>query len=125
MRGPDCRGVITSLGHNLVGDPTDCTITFFPSDLTGEPGLAAASDTGEPGGVSLSLLPTSQAIDAGNDGVCPRRDQRGQRRVNIPGVGASRCDISGIEFPGKDDRQHDEEDDQHDEDHAAAIQATK
>jgi hypothetical protein len=51
-------------------------------------------------------------------------------------VGASRCDIGAIEFPGKhdrphdekddhhdkDNRPHDEEDDHHDRDHAAAAQ---
>ena len=63
------------------------------------------------------MLPTSQAIDAGNDAVCPRTDQLGQRRVNIPRVGTSICDIGAVEFLGKDDRQHDEEDDLHDADH--------
>src|SRR4030095_16849419 len=37
--GPDCVGVVISLGHNLIGDPTGCTITLHPSDLTGDPGL--------------------------------------------------------------------------------------
>jgi hypothetical protein len=36
-------------------------------------------------------------------------------------VGASRCDIGAIEFPSKHDRPHDEEDDHHDEDLAAAA----
>jgi hypothetical protein len=30
--------------------------------------------------------------------VCPPRDQLRQRRVNISGVGSSRCDIGAIEF---------------------------
>jgi hypothetical protein len=47
-------------------------------------------------------LPTSPAIDAGNDAVCPRWDQLGQRRVDIPGVGTSRCDIGAIEFQPRD-----------------------
>jgi hypothetical protein len=114
------RGVVVSLGHNLIGDPTSCTITLQPSDLTGDPGLDAFTDNGKPGTGHFPLLPTSQAIDAGNDAVCPLRDQLGQRRVNIPKVGASRCDIGAIEFPGKHDRQHDEEDDHHDKDLAAA-----
>jgi hypothetical protein len=107
--GSDCSGVVTSLGHNLIGDPTGCTITLHPSDLTGDPGFATFTDDGTPGNGHVPLLPTSQAIDAGNDLVCSRRDQIGQRRVNIPGVGTSRCDIGAIEFPGKDDRQHDQE----------------
>jgi hypothetical protein len=45
----DCDGVVTSLGHNLIGDPTGCTITLRPSDLTGDPGLATFTDDGAPG----------------------------------------------------------------------------
>ena len=110
-RGPDCLGVVLSLGHNLIGDPTGCTITLQPSDLTGDPGLGDVADNGTPGNGHVPLLSTSQAIDAGNDAVCPKRDQLGQRRVNIPRVGTSRCDIGAIEFPGKDDRQHRDKDD--------------
>jgi hypothetical protein len=104
----DC-GQVTSLGNNLIGDPTACTITLQPTDLTGDPGLGAFTDTGSPGHGHFPLLPTSQAIDAGNDAGCPQRDQRGERRVNILGVGTSRCDIGAIEFqkqkaprPGED-----------------------
>lgn len=111
----DCRGPVTSLGHNLIGDPTGCTVTLQPTDLTGDPGFAAFTDDGTPGHAHFPLLPTSQAIDAGDDAACPRRDQLGQRRVNIRGVGTSICDIGAIEFRDKDDRQHDKEDDHHDE----------
>jgi hypothetical protein len=128
--GPDCAGVVTSFGTNLIGDTTTCTIIRPPGvrDLTGDPGLGDFTDNGKPGNGHVPLLPTSQAIDAGNDTVCPLRDQLGQRRVNIPKVGASRCDIGAIEFPGKHDRPHDGEDDHHDDDdhhdrdHAAAAQ---
>ncbi|HSX81289.1 MAG TPA: hypothetical protein VLQ80_22320 [Candidatus Saccharimonadia bacterium] len=37
----DCAGTITSLGTNLIGDPTGCTITLQASDLTGDPGFDA------------------------------------------------------------------------------------
>jgi hypothetical protein len=120
----DCQGPVTSLGHNLIGEPTGCTITLQPSDLTGDPGLGPFTDNGRPGNGHFPLLPTSQAIDAGDDAACPRRDQLGQRRVNIRGVGTSRCDIGAIEFPGKDDHQHDEEDDQDEVDPAAVAQAS-
>jgi hypothetical protein len=121
----DCFGVVTSLGHNLIGDPTGCTITLQPSDLTGDPGLGDFTDNGRPGNGHIPLLKTSQAIDAGDDAACPRRDQIGQRRVNIPGVGTSRCDIGAIEFPGKDNRPHDEEEEHHDQDRAAVAQASQ
>jgi hypothetical protein len=110
---PDCRGVVTSLGHNLIGDPTGCTITLQPSDLTGDPGLGDFTDNGRPGNGHFPLLPTSQAIDAGSDAVCPRTDQLGRRRIGP-------CDIGAIAFPGKDHR-HDEEDEHHDVDPATAA----
>jgi hypothetical protein len=125
--GPDCAGVVTSFGTNLIGDTTGCTIIRPPGvrDLTGDPGLGDFTDNGRPGHGHFPLLPTSQAIDAGNDAVCPLRDQLGHRRVNIPRVGASRCDIGAIEFPGKHDRPHDEKDDHHEQDLAAAGQAAQ
>jgi hypothetical protein len=110
--GPDCMvGTITSLGTNLIGDPTGCTITLRASDLTGDPGLGAFTDNGTPGNGHFPLLPTSQAIDAGNDAFCPPTDQLGRRRVDIRKVGMSLCDIGAIEFRHRDDRQHDEEND--------------
>jgi hypothetical protein len=109
-RGPDCFGTVTSLGNNLIGDPTGCTITLQPSDLTGDPGLGDFTDNGKPGNGHFPLLPTSQAIDAGNNAVCPKRDQLGKRRVGP-------CDIGSIAFRDKDDRRHEEEGDhQHEED---------
>jgi hypothetical protein len=97
--GPDCSGSVTSLGTNLIGDPTGCTITLQPSDLTGDPGLDAFTDDGTPGNGHFPLLPGSPAIDAGNDAVCPRIDQLGEPRVGP-------CDIGAIEFQGKHHKQH-------------------
>jgi hypothetical protein len=122
--GPDCSGPITSFGHNLIGDPTDCDITLQASDRTGDPGLGPFTDNGRPGNGHFPLLPTSQAIDAGNDAVCPRRDQLGQRRVDIPGVGTSRCDIGAIEFQHRDKHQDDADNDQPDADPASTAQVT-
>jgi hypothetical protein len=109
--GPDCSGPVTSLGTNLIGDPTGCTITLQSSDLTGDPGLDTFTDNGRPGNGHFPLLPTSQAIDAGNDAVCPRTDQLGRRRLGP-------CDIGAIEFRDKDNRQHDA-------DPAASAQASQ
>jgi len=116
----DCAGVVTSRGHNLIGVRTGCTLTWQPSDLTGDPGLETFTDNGTPGQGHFPLLLTSQAIDAGNDAVCPRRDQLGQRRSNIPRAGKSRCDIGAIEF-----RPHDAVEEHHDKDLAAAAQASQ
>jgi hypothetical protein len=89
----DCGGMVLSLGHNLIGDPTGCTIDLHASDRTGDPGLAPFTDTGRPGEGYYPLLPTSQAVDTGDDAACPRRDQLGQRRTG-------RCDIGAISFQG-------------------------
>jgi hypothetical protein len=86
----DCDGV-TSLGNNLIGTTSGCTVTLQPSDLTGDPGLDAFSDNGTPGNGHFPLLPTSRAIGAANDGACPPVDQLGQPRIG-------HCDIGAIEF---------------------------
>jgi hypothetical protein len=98
----DCSGTVISLGNNLIGDPTGCTITLRPSDLTGDPGLDTFTDNGRPGNGHFPLLPTSPAIDMGSDAVCPRTDQLGRRRIGP-------CDIGAIRFLDKDDRQHEED----------------
>jgi hypothetical protein len=90
----DCSAGVISLGNNLIGTTMGCDITLQPSDVTGDPGLDAFSDDGTPGNGHYALLPTSQAIDAGNDEVCPKRDQLGQKRH-------SPCDIGAIEFPDR------------------------
>jgi hypothetical protein len=99
QQGLDCVGTVTSLGTNLIGDPTGCTITLQPNDLTGDPGLDTFTDDGTPGNGHFPLLPTSQAIDAGNDAACPRTDQLGEPRVGP-------CDIGAIEFQGKHQKRH-------------------
>jgi hypothetical protein len=87
---PDCRGPVTSLGHNLIGDPTGCNINLQLSDLVGDPGLDTFQDNGKPGNGHFPLLPSSRAIDTGAV-PCPRRDQIGQRRIN-------ECDTGAIAF---------------------------
>jgi len=104
---PDCFGPVTSLGNNLIGDLSGCDINLLPSDLTGDPGLGNFTDNGKPGNGYFPLLSTSQAIDAGNNAVCFRRDQLGKRRVGP-------CDIGAIRFLDGVDRKHKEQDDHQD-----------
>ena len=97
--GPDCFGAITSLGHNLIGDLTDCSISNFPmSDLTGNPDLDAFIDDGTPGNGHFPLLSTSQAIDSGDNGPCPTTDQLDHPRADGDGDGIRVCDIGAVEF---------------------------
>jgi hypothetical protein len=89
--GPDCAGTITSLDHNLIGDPTGCTISLLGNDLTGDPGLGEFTDDGTPGGGHFPLLASSQAIDRASPEACPPTDQLGLPRVGI-------CDTGAVEF---------------------------
>jgi hypothetical protein len=92
--GPDCRGFITTLGNNLIGDSTGCDINLKPSDLTGDPGLGSLVEMGEddqPGKVFYSVLPGSLVINRGDPTACPVKDQLGNPRVGT-------CDIGAIEF---------------------------
>jgi hypothetical protein len=89
--GPDCAGEIISLGNNLIGDPSGCSIALQPSDLTGDAGLGTFIDDGAPGHGRFRLLAGSPAIDSGNDSACFPRDQLGTPRLD-------RCDIGAVEF---------------------------
>jgi hypothetical protein len=66
----------------------------LPSDLVGDPGLGAFTDNGVPGNGHFPLLATSRAVDAGDDAVCPRTDQLGEKRKGA-------CDIGAIGFRDK------------------------
>jgi hypothetical protein len=95
--GPDCSsgpqpGLVTSQGHNLIGDPTGCRISLAPGDLTGDPGLQPFPPFSTPPGQGyVPLLPTSRAIDAGDPAACLATDQLGQLRLTP-------CDIGAVEF---------------------------
>jgi hypothetical protein len=92
--GTDCSGPVRSLGNNLVGDTTGCTIDLLPTDLTGDPGLGDFTDDGTPGRGHFPLTAESQAIDAGNAEACPETDQLGLSRTGV-------CDIGAVEFQGR------------------------
>jgi hypothetical protein len=87
----DCLGNVTSLGNNLIQNPSGCGV--HPSDQFTVDVLGALFDTGLPGFAHLPLLAGSLAIDGANTAACPRRDQIGQLR-------RPRCDIGAVEFIG-------------------------
>ena len=101
--GPDCLGTITSLGHNLIQNPSGCTITGDTTgNLTGlDPSLGALADNG--GGTSTRAIAAfSPAVDAGDDASCPATDQRGVARPQDGnGDNDAHCDIGAYELiPG-------------------------
>jgi hypothetical protein len=89
--GRECTGEITSLGNNIVRDPVNCPVALLASDRTGDPGLGDFTGIEDPGKGHLPLLSSSQAINAGNNSVCPKNDQLGNPREGA-------CDIGSIEF---------------------------
>jgi hypothetical protein len=94
--GFDCSGMVTSIGNNLIGDPSGCSINLQPSDLTGDPGLGSFVGGGEddlPGKAFYPVLAGSAVIDKGNPNACLQTDQLGNLRANI-------CDIGAVEFRG-------------------------
>lgn len=103
---PDCSAIISSLGYNLMGNNSGCTINPITGDLIGtstDPINPALGPLQNNGGTSLThaLIANSPAIDAGNPAspgsggnACLSTDQRGISRP----VGTA-CDIGAFESP--------------------------
>jgi Zn-dependent metalloprotease len=94
---PDCRGEITSAGHNLIGYGDGCFITPMAGDQIGQVGSPINAKIGnllDNGGATFThaLLTGSPAIDAGDPTSCASTDQRGVSRPQ--GVA---CDIGAYE----------------------------
>ncbi|MCP3915062.1 MAG: hypothetical protein GY711_05865 [bacterium] len=95
--GPDCWGELESLGYNLIGDTTDCTVI---GDETGN------LDDLDPGFVSVPtsdfrLLLTSPAVEAGDAGLPPQPgfDVDGDPRwLDADFDGAMVLDLGALEF---------------------------
>lgn len=91
----DCFGPLVSLGYNLVETTTNCIISGTTvGNVTGQdPQLGPLQNNGGPT-KTQALLVSSPAIDAGNNGSCAPRDQRGFKR---PYPAAGTCDIGAFE----------------------------
>ncbi len=100
--GPDLFGVLTSSGHNLIGDPSGGS-GYATTDLLGvDPMLGELADHGGPT-LTHSLLPGSPAIDAGDNTDAPEFDQRGPGFPRISNgtidIGAFEVQSTGIPTP--------------------------
>jgi CSLREA domain-containing protein len=90
--GPDCAATITSLGHNIIGEDTGCTVTPASGDLIGtagspvDPVLGPLADNGGPT-QTHALVAGSPALDSAGPG-CPPADQRGAPRTGACDRGA-------------------------------------
>jgi PKD domain-containing protein len=87
----DCNGTpFNSQGNNIIGSTTSCNITASSGDqFNVDPLLGTFLSTQG----YYPLLPSSPAIDAGDNAICPATDQRGVIRPQ----GAA-CDIGAYEF---------------------------
>jgi len=94
--GPDLSGNLGSLGHNLIGD-SDGGSGFDRSDLLDvDPLLRPLQNNGGPT-ETMALLPSSPAIDAGDNIDAPDWDQRGP---GYPRIVNGIIDIGAFEYQG-------------------------
>ena len=100
---PDCKGRLTSLGHNLIQSTTGCDLTPIGGAagdiLRRMPWMLPLGDYGGPTEThALTLF--SPGIDAGDDAECPAIDQRGfPRPVDGDRRRGATCDIGAFEYP--------------------------
>lgn len=96
---PDCSGIITSGGYNLIGRNTGCAFTPGTGDKIGTPGIPLDAGLGslrDNGGPSRThaLRSFSAARNSGAQGAgCLKADQRG-----VPRPQGKRCDIGAYEY---------------------------
>ncbi|MFZ1756431.1 MAG: CSLREA domain-containing protein [Caldilineaceae bacterium] len=96
--GPDCTGIVSSQGPNLIGDPAGCTLAGADDDIRNQHAfLGPLTDNGGPT-PTHALLPYSPALDAGSctdiSGAPVLTDQRGELRPQGAG-----CDLGAFESP--------------------------
>ena len=90
--------IVVSRGNNLSSDAS-CGFTLAGDLESLDALLGPLQDNGGPTATRL-LLPASPALDAGKNGFCVARDQRGELRpADGDGDGASDCDIGAVEVP--------------------------
>ena len=99
--GPDCDGILTSQGYNLIQNTANCVIAGNTTgNVTGQDPLLTPLSNNGGATQTHGLLSSSPAIDAGNPAApgsggnaCEASDQRGVTRPQ-----GTRCDIGAVEI---------------------------
>jgi hypothetical protein len=91
--GPDFAGSLTSLGHNLIGNPSDGCGYAATDLLNTDPLLGPLQDNGG-STQTMALLPGSPAVDTGDPTNAPAWDQRG---TGFPRVVGGKMDIGAFQ----------------------------
>jgi subtilisin family serine protease len=102
----DVVGTFVSLGHNLIGFIGTAIGFGAAGDQMGtradsplDPVIGQLADNGGPTRTHL-LLPSSPAIDAGDNAMAPAVDQRGSARpIDATGRGTAVADVGSVEVP--------------------------
>ena len=95
---PDCDGVVTLSGPNLISNTSGCGITgILP--MTGAPKLGALADNTGPT-QTHALLAGSPAIDTGDDAVCAGAVVGGKDQRGISRPQGAHCDLGAFEQNG-------------------------
>lgn len=106
MGSPDCldlsasRNLVSSIGHNIIGDQSGCAITPATGDQIGssgsaiDPKLAPLAPNGGPT-ETMALQPDSPALEKGDRRSCGPTDQRG---IAIGQDGDAGCDVGAYEL---------------------------
>ena len=98
--GPDVSGLLTSRGHNLIGDGTGGG-GYDPTDLVGtsrnpiDPVLGPLQDNGRPSWTE-ALLAGSPALNSGDQDQLGSPDQRGVFRTGGVNIGAYQASASSF-----------------------------
>jgi hypothetical protein len=91
--GDDCSGNVVSSGHNIDSDDS-CNLTASGDMPNTDLVLNPLQNNGGPTWTH-ALESWSPAVDAGDDSVCPAKDQRGVPRPQLQA-----CDIGAFEYDG-------------------------
>jgi len=91
----NCSGGINYSKYSIISDTSGCNFTAGPGNYFDVPSLITPPISSGPNAGLIGILPSSPAIDHGENATCPAKDQKGMTRP----VGTT-CDIGAWEYIG-------------------------